>query len=343
MKKPLVKPFILFLMAAAVIGCFLVFGPFLIEIAIAAVLATSLYAPYMFFVRAFRGRRGWAAFVMCLLVIAFLIIPITELVIVMGKKSVTAYSATVNFLNNYDTAFRSSFLSRIDVFGFDNSSLKNLIMDATGRSSAWLMNAATTILKETTSFIVSLFLIVLTMFFFFIDGERMLKKLMLWSPLPNEYDLRIFRKFRDVSHSTIISTFVTAAAQGLFTSFGMLIAGQPALFAGVLTAVCSLIPYLGSAIIYVPIGVFLLLTGQVWQGIFILAWGAVVVGNVDNIIRGYMIKDKANVNPIFVIFSIFGGITLFGFWGIILGPLVISVAITVFHIYELEYNGSLEK
>jgi predicted PurR-regulated permease PerM len=131
---------------------------------------------------------------------------------------------------------------------------------------------------------------------------------------------------------------VTALAQGLVGAIGFMIIGFPAFFTGILIGFTSLLPYIGSIVIYVPIGIYLLLTGQIWQGIFILLWGMIIIGNTDNIIRTYMIQGKAHVNPVFVFFSIMGGILLFGFWGVVIGPLIISLAITIFHIYELEYG-----
>lgn len=141
---------------------------------------------------------------------------------------------------------------------------------------------------------------------------------------------------------TILSTFVTATAQGIVGAIGFAIVGFPAFLAGILVGLLSLLPYLGSMIFYVPVGIYYLLVGQVWQGIFVFLWGAIVIGNIDNVIRAYMIKGKAQVNPIFVIFSILGGISLFGFWGVILGPLIIAIAVTIFHIYELEFCSSLD-
>jgi predicted PurR-regulated permease PerM len=180
------------------------------------------------------------------------------------------------------------------------------------------------------------------MFFFFVDGKKMLTRFMYLSPLPNKYDQELFRKFRTVSYTTFVSTFVAAIAQGVVGAIGFAIVGFPAFLAGVVVALLSLIPYLGSMIFYVPVGIYYLLAGDIWQGIFVFLWGAIVIGTTDNIVRAYMIKDKAEINPIFVLFSILGGIVMFGFRGVILGPLVVALAVTVFHLYELEFCESLE-
>ena len=122
-----------------------------------------------------------------------------------------------------------------------------------------------------------------------------------------------------------------------------MIVGLPAFFPGLLMGFLALLPYIGTGFIWFPAGIYLLVIGKIWQGIFMLIWGFGVISTVDNAIRAYMIKGKAEVHPIFVIFSLLGGISLFGFWGILFGPLIISLAVTIMHIYELEYAEVLEK
>lgn len=350
MTKSLSKPFLLILLALVLVACYFVFRPFLTEIFIAAILASIFYTPYLKLSKFLKGKHNLAALLMCLLLVVVIIIPTVRIIIYGGQQSVEAYSQTVKFFNSHSvngvlqtSALPDKLFGVIDVSRFyDNESFKNIFLDVLKRSSNWLISGATSLLKGTTSFIISLFMIIITMFFFFVDGKKMLERLMYLSPLPNAYDREIFQKFRSVSYVTILSTFVTAGAQGIVGAIGFAIVGFPAFLAGILVALLSLLPYLGSMIFYVPVGLYYLLVGQIWQGIFILLWGALVIGNIDNLIRAYMIKGKAQVNPIFVIFSILGGISLFGFWGVILGPLIIAIAVTIFHIYELEFCGDLE-
>jgi len=343
-KDNLSRLFLITLLVLVFVACYLVFKPYLSEILIAAVLVSIFYGLYEKLVRFLRGKRNLAAGIMCFILVLVIIIPIVNLIIYSGQQSVQAYQSTVQFLNEnkMETVLEDSYLSQLNVFGFDPSSIEQFIMDTLKKSSNWLVDGATTLIAETTKFIFSLFMIILTMFFFFVDGKNMLNKIMYWSPLKNSYDLEIFKKFRSVSYTIFVTTFVTAAAQGLVGAIGFIIIGLPAFFAGILMGFLSLLPYIGAAFIYVPVGVYLLFIGEVWQGIFLLLWGSIILGNTDNILRGYMIKGKAQVNPIFIIFSILGGIVLFGFWGVIIGPLIISIAVTVLHIYELEYANSLD-
>ncbi|MFA5109001.1 MAG: AI-2E family transporter [Patescibacteria group bacterium] len=351
MSKNLTKPFLLILVALVLASCYFVFRPFLTEIMVAAIMASVFYTPFVRFSEFLKGRRNLAAILMCLLLLVIIILPAIKLITYAGDKSIVAYNATVEFFNDntINDLFKTDFFQRgalrylnLDRIDFHNETLKNTLLSALKESSNWILSGATFALKETTNFVVSLILIVIAMFFFFVDGKKMLDKLMLLSPLQNKYDKELFRKFRTVSRTTFISTFVVAIAQGVVGAIGFAIVGFPAFLAGVMVALLSLLPYIGSAIFYVPIGLYYLLTGYIWQGIFILLWGALIIGTIDNVIRTYMVKDEAEINPLFVLFSILGGVVLFGFWGVILGPLLVALAVTVFHIYELEFCDSLE-
>ena len=344
-KNNLPKIFLILLLAAVVFACYKIFQPFLVEIAAAAILVSIFYTPYEWLVKRLKGRRNIASLVMCLLIILIVIVPLVNLIIFSAQKSVEGYSQLVRLVNdsNLEETLKTSILERTDILGINAESVKDFIIDTAKKASNWLASGAASLVKGTTSFIISLVLIIFTMFFFFVDGHKMVEKIMLWTPLPNRYDKEIFKKFRDVSFSSVISTFVTAAAQGLIGAVGFMIVGLPAFFPGLFMAFLSVIPYIGSGFIWLPAGIYLLFIGKIWQAVFLLIWGGVVVSNVDNLIRAYLIKGKAQVHPIFIIFSILGGISLFGFWGVILGPLVISLAVTILHIYEMEYEKVLEK
>jgi len=341
MTKKLSKPFLIILVIAALIACYFVFKPFLIEIAIAAVLATIFSKPYERLVVFLKNKRYLAALLMCLLLVAILILPSVKLVGYTAEKSVQAYSEISVYFSNHNLSdvFESSLFQRLNFLhiNFDNDLVKNSLLDLLQKSSNWMIAGATSILVDTTSFLASLVLIILTMFFFFVDGKDMLIKLMHLSPLADKYDREIFNKFREISYTTMVSTFVVAIAQGLVGALGFAVVGFPVFLAGVLVALLSLLPYLGSMLFYVPVGIYYLIMGDTWQGIFVLAWGFFIIGTIDNIIRAWMLKGKAMINEIFIFFSVLGGIILFGFWGVVLGPLMVSVAATILHIYSLEF------
>lgn len=341
--KTLSKYFLIVLLISAALAILWLFRSFLVEIVISGVLASVFYRPFSKLSQFLGGRRKLAAFLMCLLLLIIVITPITLLLSFLGQKAPIAYVETTNFINNSSGHIQDGILSKINFINFEDEKVKETIFEFTKKMSDWISAGAKEIIKQTTNFIISLFLILLTTFFFFIDGKKVLEKLKLWSPLPNKYDAEIYNKFREMSYTSMISTFVTAAFQGVIGGIGFLIVGLPAFYPGLLIGFFSLIPYIGSMIIYVPIGIYLILTGDVYRGVYVLLWGSVIIGNTDNLIRAWILKGKSKVNPIFIIFSLMGGIALFGFWGLVLGPLILSLTATIFHIYELEYDGALEK
>lgn len=342
-KNNLPKIFLLILLVAILYAVYRIFQPFLVEIIAATILVSIFYRPYEWLVKKLKGKRSIASFIMCLVVVLLVIVPTVNLIIYGAQKSIDAYNQTRVYLNNNEEIIKVNIIRQADILGINVESVKDLIVETVKKSSDWLVSGSASLVKGTTSFIISLIVIVFTMFFFFVDGQRMVEKLMHWTPLPNKYDKEIFKKFRDVSFSTVISTFATAAAQGVIGGLGFLFVGLPAFLPGLFMAFLSLIPYVGTLFVWLPAGIYLLVEGKIVSGIFMLAWGAIVVSNSDNLIRAYLIKGKAQVHPIFIIFSILGGIALFGFWGVILGPLIISLAVTILHIYELEYETVLEK
>ena len=342
MKKLIYRPFLICLVLICLVVLFLLFKPFIIEIIIATAIVSIFYSFYEKLAKILWNKKYLASFIMCLLLLLIVIIPVTKIIIYASQKASIAYNSVNEVLNKADF-IKSGILDKLNINDSSEEIVKNFVVDITSNIRDWLLSGTTAIVKGTTSFIISLAIIILTMFFFFVEGKSLAKKIIVLSPLPNKYDLEIIRKFRVVSRTTFISVFVTAFVQGLLGSLGFLVISWPFIFVFVIMAFLSLIPYIGSSIFYIPAGIYLILSGQVWQGIFILAWCFIVVSNIDELIRAYIIKGKAEVNPIFIVFSIIGGIALFGFWGVIIGPLIISLAVTIFYLYELEYDGSLEK
>lgn len=339
------KAFLMILLVGVFYVTYLLFAPFLVEILAAAMLVSIFYRPYGWLSRKLGGRKRVASLLMCILISLLVIIPAVNLLIVAGQKSISAYNEFNQYVNQHGFEFvtESPLMEKFKFLNVGGFNIEGVLTDIAQKASNWLVGGATGLVKGTTNFFISLGIIVFTMFFFFVDGEKMLRQIMHWMPISNNYSIEIFNKFRDVSYSSVVATFASAIVQGLLGALGFIIVGLPAFFAGIIMGFTALLPYVGSGLVWFPVAIFLLITGQIWQGIFLLVWGFAIVSLVDNVIRAYVIKEKSQVHPIFIIFSILGGISLFGFWGVIIGPLVISLAVTVLHIYEMEYKEVLER
>lgn len=324
--------------------CYLFIRPFLNEILVSAILVTIFYPLYLKLGFWFRGRMSLAAIVMCLLIILILVVPVVNFGYLLAQESIGAYNSIAAVVSDggWDKIVNSELLRKF--WGLDKSiiDINKFVLDAAAYLRDLLVSWVTNLIKGTTQFIVSLLIIIFTMFFMFRDGTSLLRRIMYLTPLSNKYDKLIWQKFRDVSYSTIVSTFITAIVQGAVGAIGFLIIGLPAFFAGVAMGAFSLIPFVGTSIVWLPTSIYLIATGSVWQGVFLLIWGAVLVSLIDNLVRPWLIKGKAQVHPMIIFFAIFGGIYFIGFWGILFGPLVVALAVTILHIYELEYSAILE-
>ena len=328
----------------------MIFMPFLTVIFLAIVVATISYPAYEWLLGKLKNRAGLASFLMCILILLVIVLPMVQLAAVFATKSVETYKQV-------EVSLASGFLEELSLENvtvgikslplLDNpetlEEVKNALISAGSKLNAAILSFTGSIIKSTASFVMSLIFFIFSLYYFFKDGRRFLHKLMHWTPLSNKYDQVLFEKFREMSISTIVSTFVVALVQGVVSAIGYMIVGAPAFFLGVATGFAGLIPMIGAAVIWVPTGITFLLLGKVWQGLFVLIYGAIAVSLVDNVIRPFMIEGRTKVHPLLIFFSILGGVSYIGGLGFIFGPLILSVCLTLLHIYEMEYDAVLDK
>jgi predicted PurR-regulated permease PerM len=145
-------------------------------------------------------------------------------------------------------------------------------------------------------------------------------------------------RFRGVTISTLIGTLLTASIQGLLVGVAFWVTGIPnALFWGVVTVIVAILPVVGSALVWGPGVLHLALEGRYWMAVGLAVWGAVVVGNVDNVIRPVVFRRWAQIHPFITILGAFAGIRYFGLLGLLIGPLAISYFFELIRMYKEEY------
>ncbi len=180
--------------------------------------------------------------------------------------------------------------------------------------------------------------------FFLIDGDRALSRLLYLMPLRNAHIREVEHRFRALFKSWIIGNLAIMVVQGILGGIGFAIAGIPSpTIWGVIMTFLSLVPFVGTTIIWLPAAVFLLLSGNYFAGIFLIVWGTVIVGTSDNFIRPMVLKGGAHLSMLILFFSILGGLQAFGFKGLILGPIIVVFLDTILHIYSLEFEPLLKK
>ncbi len=337
--KNISEVFFLAILLSSLYFCYLIFKPFLGIIFVAGALSVSLYTPYKKILQLVKSPT-LASTIMSLFVVAVIILPLLLFFFLLSKSSLEAYSTITS---NVTSENLNNVLQKIlHYFNLDIQALKIQFSSYVADFNKWVVSGIATFVRSTTQFIVKLFIMVLTMFFLFRDGKQLLEKIIHLTPLEDKYDREIFEKFREVSYSALVSSLITGLVQGLVAGIAFAIVGVPYILFGIATVFASFIPFVGVSIVWVPVSIYLLLIGKWPFAIFMFLYGALVISMIDNLLRPLLMKGRTQIHPMLLFFAIFGGIMLFGFWGIIFGPLIISVALTLLHIYEVEYCALLD-
>ena len=197
---------------------------------------------------------------------------------------------------------------------------------------------AETILNVTFSGLLSSLFMLLTTYFVLRNWPLLAKRAEDVLPLRPRYTRALLDEFRVVGRTTLLGTIVTGLAQGALATLGYWILGVPEpAFLGAATALASLLPAVGTMLVWVPVGLFLILTGHVARGVIELVYGGlVVVGFSDYILRPKLVGSSTEMPALFTLVSLFGGIEIFGLVGLILGPVLMSLALAILRIYAQE-------
>jgi predicted PurR-regulated permease PerM len=235
------------------------------------------------------------------------------------------------------TARFQSLPGYLSKLGFSPDEVTEKLRDAGANLASRATAVAAALASATASSLLGLFFTALTMHLVLRNWGSMASELEVLSPLRPEYTRALLEEFRRVGRTTLLGTVVTGLAQGLFATIGFWITGVPQpLFFGIATALASLIPAVGTIIVWLPAGIFLIATGHPAGGIIELVWAsALVIGACDYVIRPRLVGDEA-VPALVTFIALFGGVEVFGLGGLIVGPVLMSLAIATLRIYERE-------
>ncbi len=219
-----------------------------------------------------------------------------------------------------------------------SSQVQDRLGGLANRSVEGLARLGTLLATHMFGMILQLLIFVIVLFFIFRDGDAMLKRWNALLPLRAENRKAINAKLHLTMVGVVRGTFLTALIQGLTSAIGFLIVGTgAAFFLGFLTALATLIPSVGTALVWVPVSIYYFLAGSYFKGGFVVAWGILVVGVVDNLARPLLVGAGVDVPFLWLFLGLLGGLEVFGPIGIILGPLILGVIPTLFEIYRREY------
>jgi predicted PurR-regulated permease PerM len=220
----------------------------------------------------------------------------------------------------------------VDLSGFD---VRATLLRWLEQTSRFLLATGAAALSNIFSFAVNLVVVFITLFFLFREGARIRQRAAALLPLSAEQVERLFTTINDTVVANVYGGLAVAAAQGCLTGLAFWVLSLPSpIMWGVLTAVASLVPVIGSAMIWVPASLVLLAGGHWGKALLLLGWGAAVVGQVDTLVRPYVIGKQVKVHTLLLFFALLGGVKAFGIMGLFIGPVVLSVTMAVFAILE---------
>ena len=193
--------------------------------------------------------------------------------------------------------------------------------------------------QHTLNFLFDLFVMLFTLFFFLRDGEDMNRRLERLAPLPRQETEDLVERVHGMIIGVVRGWFLTSVVQGACATVGYFIVNvEGAVLLGVLTAISGLLPVIGTLGVWVPVGIFLLIKGRIWKGVFILLWGAfIVVGLGDAFVRPYLVGRRIELPILYLFFALLGGVEVWGVKGVILGPLLVAIAPLLLAIYQQRY------
>jgi len=294
----------------------------------------------------FGGRQSLAALTTLLVGLVLVIIPVIAIVFGFISEGVQFYqsieSSEINpatFLERIGNAvpILPDLLQRL---GIDTSNLRSYLSDSAINLSRLLSQEALGFGRNTISFTLSLALMLYLTFFLLRDGESLVNWMRNAVPLSEERRQLLFNKFAEVSRATVKGNLLVAIVQGALGGFifWMLDLTAPLLWA-VVMAFLSLVPAVGASLVWIPVAIYMYATGDWAKASILVAYGAVIIGLADNVLRPILVGRDTKLPDYMVLFSTLGGISLLGINGFVIGPLIAALFLSFWTIFSKEFNA----
>lgn len=338
------KTFLLLL--AAVSTAFLcILWPFSGAIVWGTVFAIVFTPLYRALLRSMGQRESLAALIAVTLILLIVILPLTLILTLVFREAAAVYGRIeagewdlAHFFRRAFEALPSWAAETLDQLGLsDFGAVQQRLTAALARGSQLLAVTAVSVGQNTLDFLVSCFIALYLLFFLLRDGARLAARIRQAVPLRPDQQQQLFDRFATVIRATIKGTILVAAAQGALGGVIFWALGIPSsLLWGAVMAVLSLLPAVGAALVWLPVGLYFLATGAVWQGIALIAYGILVISSVDNFLRPLLVGKDTQMPDYLVLISTLGGIAVFGVNGLVIGPVIAAMFIAAWDLFTAE-------
>jgi predicted PurR-regulated permease PerM len=316
----------------------------------AAILALTFYPLTTWLVKAFGGRRSAAAVTLVVVVTVIAILPSFFLGSLLVRQATGAYHrlqeavqrGEVDALIAHIRASRIGGLWEHAASLFDRFSIEpgSLILGATNWLSDQIVGQAGQLARNVLVSVVNFTIMLVALFFFFRDGEAMADRLRELLPMEREHKEVVFSRLYATLTAVVQSMVVTAAVQGVLGGLGYwLIGGLTfSVFLGFVTALASFVPLAGAAVVWIGAAIYLIAAGSVGRGIGLAIWGALAISTADNWIKPIFIGGRAKLPTFPLLIALLGGLQVYGFLGVFLGPVMLAILFSFIEIYRVLYG-----
>jgi len=277
-------------------------------------------------------NENLSALIVCLFLLLIIVVPLWFLTPILIKQTfeIYKYIQREDILSYFKTAFPSFFSSP--------ELSQNMIIATrsfTSKIASSILNNLTEILLNFPTILLHLVLILFVFFFGLRDGRKLVSYMQSISPLSRESEKKIFKQFKDITHSVIFGQFVVGIIQGVVTGIALFIFKVPnALLLTLLATFVGILPIIGPWLVWVPVDIYLFVEGRTAAAFGLLIYGLIVISWIDTLVRPLIVGKMAKINSAVVLVSMVGGLFVFGIFGLILGPLVISYLILILEFYR---------
>ena len=338
------------LLAASALALCWILLPFNGAILWALIIAMLFVPAYRRLLPRVRQRRNVAAALVMLLVLLVGVLPFALVTASLGREASIVYqhidsgdwNPALYLRGLFDAlpAWVTAWLDRAGVADFDH--LQRQLTAALARGSQFIATQAFGIGVDTFGFVASLGVTLYLAFFLIRDGDALAGVARQALPVPAQFKTELISKFMAVVRATVKGSLLIAAIQGLLGGLAFWALGvKAALLWAVVMAVLSLLPMIGAGLVWLPVAAYFFITGSLWQGLALVAYGVLVIGLADNLLRPMLVGKDAGMPDYVVMITTLGGMAAFGINGFVIGPTIAAMFIAVWHLSIIERHGAV--
>ena len=342
--------FLVLLIAASVAFVWILL-PFSGAVFWGAVIAIVFMPVYTLLLRRWNQRRTLAALVTLSLVVLIAVLPLTLLAGMLVKEGSALYqrvqSGETDFARYFEqivSVLPSSLHDLLEHFGLTSfKELQDRITAAVGRGSQAIATQVYSVGQNALDLLIGFFVMLYLAFFLLRDGSSLSRRIQAAVPLAPEHRRQLATKFITVIRATVKGNVLVAATQGALGGLAFWFFNiQGALLWAVLMAFLSLLPAIGAGLIWLPVSLYFLVTGDIWQGVALIAYGVLVIGLVDNILRPLLVGKDTKMPDYLVLISTIGGMSVFGINGFVIGPAIAAMFMAAWDLFATAREETAE-